>query len=237
MMVSQVLEIWEPGAGTDCVPGARWLRCCGVGRRSHAAGRSRGEGSSTSKPMASDGLEDFGTQIADQVASFLMPARAVASGDPSDSNSPVLLLETSQLLLAGGRLGAIEDVVPDERFAADAGSGPDFNELRAKLAALLKPVNSYKAVFDLLASKTEVENRRISDDLALVCADLTHGLMRYSPAARTTYRPPHPEMVGLAPTTPGHLPAMPLPPTTNPQLRGTILAGVLAVAHVLGSAP
>jgi hypothetical protein len=98
---------------------------------------------------------------------------------------PILLLETSQLLLAGGRLGAIRDVVPDERFETDAGPDPDLDELREKLNALLKPVNTYKEVFDPLAPKSEIETRRISDDLALVCADLAHGLAHYK-AERVT---------------------------------------------------
>jgi hypothetical protein len=138
-----------------------------------------------SEPMTSDDLEDFGTEIADQVTSFLLSVRAVARGDAPDSSVPILLLEISQLLLAGGRLGAIRDVVPDERFESDAGPDPDLDVLREKLAALLKPVNTYKEVFDPLASKSEIETRRISDDLALVCADLAHGLVHHQ-AGRVT---------------------------------------------------
>ena len=51
--------------------------------------------------------------------------REVAKGDDPDSAVSFLLLEVSQLLLAGGRLGANEDVVPDERYEPDAGPEPD----------------------------------------------------------------------------------------------------------------
>jgi hypothetical protein len=116
-----------------------------------------------SEPMTSEDLSDFAIEIHDQVTSFLLSVRAVARGDAPDSSVPILLLEISQLLLAGGRLGAIRDVVPDERFETDAGPDPDLDELREKLTALLKPVNTYKEVFDPLAPKSEIETRRISD--------------------------------------------------------------------------
>jgi hypothetical protein len=138
-----------------------------------------------SEPMTSDDLEDFSVEIADQVKSFLLAVREVARGDSPETAVPYLLLEVSQLLLAGGRLGAIRDVVPDERFESDAGPDPDLDELREKLTAVLKPVNTYKEVFDPLSAKSEIETRRVSDDLALVCADLAHGLAHYQ-AGRIT---------------------------------------------------
>ena len=57
--------------------------------------------------------DDFAVQIADQIESFLVAVTEVAKGDEPDSAVPFLLLEVSQLLLAGGRLGAHEDIVPD----------------------------------------------------------------------------------------------------------------------------
>src|ERR1051325_2020144 len=99
-----------------------------------------------SEPMTSEDLEDFSTEIADQVKSFLLAVREVARGDSPETAVPYLLLEVSQLLLAGGRLGASRDVVPDERFESDAGPDPDLDELREKLTAVLKPVNTYKEV-------------------------------------------------------------------------------------------
>ena len=45
--------------------------------------------------------DDFAVQIADQVESFLVAVIEVAKGDEPDSAVPFLLLEVSQLLLAG----------------------------------------------------------------------------------------------------------------------------------------
>src|SRR5919107_5289953 len=92
--------------------------------------------------------DDFVVQIADQVESFLVAVTEVAKGDEPDSAVPFLLLEVSQLLLAGGRLGAHEDIVPDERYEPDVGPEPDEDDLRQRLAALLEPIDVYSEVFD-----------------------------------------------------------------------------------------
>ena len=55
---------------------------------------------------AADDLEDFAPQIADQVESFLLALREIAAAEDPDDAISLLLLEVSQLLLAGGRLGA-----------------------------------------------------------------------------------------------------------------------------------
>jgi hypothetical protein len=129
-------------------------------------------------------LSEFADQIADQIESFLVVVRAVARGDAPDSAVPMLLLEVSQLLLAGGRLGAVQDVLPEERFEEDPGPDPDLDELREKLAELLKPCDNYREVFDPLATQPELEARRISDDIASAVSDLAHGLTHYR-AGRT----------------------------------------------------
>lgn len=129
-------------------------------------------------------LSEFADQIADQIESFLVVVRAVARGDAPDSAVPMLLLEVSQLLLAGGRLGAVQDVVPEERFEEDPGPDPDLDELREKLAVLLEPCDNYREVFDPLAAQPELETRRISDDIATAVSDLAHGLTHYR-AGRT----------------------------------------------------
>ena len=77
-----------------------------------------------------DDLGDFTIEIADQVESFCVAVREIAAAEDPDYAISLLLLETSQLLLAGGRLGAISDVVPDERFEPDAGPDPDVEGLR-----------------------------------------------------------------------------------------------------------
>ena len=69
-------------------------------------------------------------EIADQVESFCVAVREIAAAEDPDYAISLLLLEVSQLLLAGGRLGAISDVVPDERFEPDAGLRPRRRGLR-----------------------------------------------------------------------------------------------------------
>ncbi|MFH0243194.1 DUF5063 domain-containing protein [Streptomyces sp. HK10] len=122
--------------------------------------------------------DDFAVQIADQVESFLVAVTEVAKGDEPDSAVPYLLLEVSQLLLAGGRLGAHEDIVPEERYEPDTGPEPDVDELRMRLARLLDPVDVYSEVFDPYARSAPVACR-ISDDIADVVTDLRHGMAHY----------------------------------------------------------
>jgi Domain of unknown function (DUF5063) len=125
----------------------------------------------------SDDLADFTAEIADQVESFLIALAELARGESPEHAVSLLLLEVSQLLLAGGRLGAIRDVVPVERFEPDAGFDPDADDLRAALARLLEPIDEYDEILD--PYEPETVRCRISDDLSGVAADLTHGLAHY----------------------------------------------------------
>ncbi|KUN79771.1 hypothetical protein AQJ66_27835 [Streptomyces bungoensis] len=129
--------------------------------------------------------DDFAVQIADQIESFLVAVTEVARGDEPGSTVPFLLLEVSQLLLAGGRLGAHEDIVPDERYEPDIGPEPDVDLLRENLGRLLEPVDVYSEVFDPYEPRTAPVPARISDDLAGVITDLRHGMSHYR-AGRTT---------------------------------------------------
>ncbi|MGH4035998.1 DUF5063 domain-containing protein [Actinomycetota bacterium Odt1-20B] len=128
---------------------------------------------------------DFAVQIADQVESFIVSVKEVAKGDEPDSAVPFLLLEVSQLLLAGGRLGAHEDIVPDERYEPDLGPEQDVDDLRERLALLLDPIDVYSEVFDPYEPRKAPVAHRISDDFADVVADLAHGLAHYK-AGRVT---------------------------------------------------
>ncbi|WP_030898657.1 DUF5063 domain-containing protein [Streptomyces sp. NRRL F-5126] len=129
--------------------------------------------------------DDFAVQIADQIESFIVAVTEVAKGDEPDSAVPFLLLEFSQLLLAGGRLGAHEDIVPDERYEPDLGPEPDVDELRERFAVLLDPVDVYSEVFDPYEPRKASVPSRISDDIAGVVTDLRHGLAHYR-AGRVT---------------------------------------------------
>ncbi|MCX4724933.1 DUF5063 domain-containing protein [Streptomyces sp. NBC_01306] len=128
---------------------------------------------------------DFDVQIADQVESFIVAVTEVAKGDEPDSAVPFLLLEISQLLLAGGRLGAHEDILPADRYEPDLGPEPDADDLRERFAQLLEPVDVYSEVFDPYEPRKAPVACRISDDLADILTDLRHGMAHYC-AGRTT---------------------------------------------------
>ncbi|MEV6795183.1 DUF5063 domain-containing protein [Streptomyces sp. NPDC051320] len=128
---------------------------------------------------------DFAVQIADQVESFIVAVTEVAKGDEPDSAVPFLLLEISQLLLAGGRLGAHEDILPADRYEPDLGPEPDADDLRERFAALLEPIDVYSELFDPYEPRTAPVPRRISDDLADLVTDLRHGMAHYR-AGRVT---------------------------------------------------
>jgi hypothetical protein len=132
-----------------------------------------------------DELTDFAQEIADQVESFIVAVREVAAGGNPNTAVSLLLLEISQLSLAGGRLGAIQDVVPDERFEPDSGLDADVEGIRSTLSVLLEPIDEYTEVFDPYAVPTELTSNRLSDDVAGIVSDLTHGLAHFK-AGRAT---------------------------------------------------
>jgi len=124
-------------------------------------------------------IDEFSAEIADQVESFLIALGAVARGDFPGGTLSMLLLEVSQLLLAGGRLGAVVDIVPPDRFEPDVGLDPDADGLRERLAELLDPADEYVEVFDPYVRDGDVVLSRLSDDLSDVAADLFHGLAHF----------------------------------------------------------
>ncbi|MFD7614444.1 DUF5063 domain-containing protein [Streptomyces sp. NPDC059828] len=128
---------------------------------------------------------DFAVQIADSIESFIVAVTEVAKGDEPDSAVPFLLLEISQLLLAGGRLGAHEDIVPEERYEVDTGPDLEVDELRERFVVLLDPVDVFSEVFDPYEPRKAPVACRISDNLADIVTDLGHGLAHYR-AGRTT---------------------------------------------------
>jgi hypothetical protein len=129
--------------------------------------------------------DDFAVQIADSIESFIVATTEVAKGDEPDSAVPFLLLEVSQLLLTGGRLGAHEDIVPDERYEPDTGPDADVDDLRMRFAAMLDPVDVFSEVFDPYEPRKAPVPSRISDSLAAIVMDLRHGLAHYR-AGRTS---------------------------------------------------
>ncbi|HEY7858592.1 MAG TPA: DUF5063 domain-containing protein [Candidatus Nanopelagicales bacterium] len=124
---------------------------------------------------------DLAAMAADMAAAaraFVESVQAVAAGSSPDETVSILLLELSSLLAAGSPLGAIVDVVPEERFEPDAGYEVDVDLVRSRLRDLLGPADNYVEVFDPYAI-AEVVPARLSDDLADICSDLLHGLSHH----------------------------------------------------------
>lgn len=124
-------------------------------------------------------LADIADDMAAAAQEFITAVEAVAAAESPDESISILLLELSGLLASGAPLGAIVDVIPEERFEPDAGYEPDVDKLREALRALLGPADEYVEVFDPY-SGPEVVPARLSDDLADICSDLLHGLAHHA---------------------------------------------------------
>jgi len=131
-------------------------------------------------PAVDSELEDFAQQITDQIESFLLALQAIARGEAAGGQAiSLLLLEVSQVLLAGGRLGVHEDFTPAEEYEPDAGPDPDLDEMRLRLAVLLESVDAYTEVFDPYVDPPEMVSSLLSDDLTSIATALAHGLRHY----------------------------------------------------------
>ncbi|MGH3370917.1 MAG: DUF5063 domain-containing protein [Nocardioidaceae bacterium] len=125
-------------------------------------------------------LEDFAQQIADQVQSFLLALQAIARGETTGGHAvSLLLLEVSQVLLAGARLGVQTDFETVEKYEPDAGPDPDLDAMRLRLAVLLEGVDAYTEVFDPYVDPPELAPSLLSDDLTSIATALAHGLRHY----------------------------------------------------------
>lgn len=109
---------------------------------------------------------------------YLTTVTEVASGENSEAAIPLLLLAVSELIAAGSRLGAIVDVVPDERFEPDDGPDPDLEPLHAGLANLLDGLDEYTHVVDPILDAS-VTRGTLSGDLTAIAQPLAQGLVHY----------------------------------------------------------
>jgi hypothetical protein len=123
-------------------------------------------------------LSRLAEETATDAQDYLDAVTEVAAGSSPDTAIPILMLAVSQTLLAGARLGAITDVVPSERFEPDSGPDPDVDPVRTGLANLFEGLDEYADVVDPLTSG-EVIRGRLTDDLADIAADLSHGLRHF----------------------------------------------------------
>jgi hypothetical protein len=132
------------------------------------------------RPELDSELEDFAQQIADQVESFLLSLQAIARGEATGGQAvSLLLLEVSQVLLAGGRLGVHADFSLVDEYEPDAGPDPDLDEMRLRLAVLLESVDAYSEVFDPYVDPPEMVSSLLSDDLTSIASALAHGMRHF----------------------------------------------------------
>jgi hypothetical protein len=134
----------------------------------------------TDKTMESrvdDEATEFAQQIADSVESFLLALRAIAREATGGQAISLLLLEISQVLLAGARLGAQRDFTPRSEYQPDVGPEADLDELRLRLAKILGNVDTYSFVFDPYVP--DVVESQLSDDVTSIASDLENGLRHY----------------------------------------------------------
>jgi Domain of unknown function (DUF5063) len=134
----------------------------------------------TDKTMAApidDQAQEFAQQIADSVESFLLAVRAIAREATGGQAVSLLLLEISQVLLAGARLGAQRDFTPRTEYQPDVGPEADLDDLRMRLAGILGNVDTYSFVFDPYVP--DVVESQLSDDITSIASDLENGLRHF----------------------------------------------------------
>jgi hypothetical protein len=122
-------------------------------------------------------LEDFAQQIADQVERFLLALQAISREADGGRAISLLLLEVSQVLLAGARLGVQADFTPIQEYQPDVGPDPDLDAMRLRLARMLDNVDTYSFNFD--PYDPELVTSQLSDDLTSIATDLANGLKHY----------------------------------------------------------
>ena len=130
-------------------------------------------------PQAPSELGDLAHLTAREASAYLTTLTEVACGSSPDTAIPVLTLALSQVLVAGARLGAVQDVVLEERFESDPGPDEDADPLRGNLVNVFSGIDEYADVVDPLTS-AEITSGHLSNDLADIALDLTHGLKHYA---------------------------------------------------------
>lgn len=122
-------------------------------------------------------LEEFAQQIADGVESFLVVLQAMSREENPGTVVPLLLVEVSQILFAGARLGAQRDFAPTLEYQPDVGPDPDLDAMRLRLARLLDSVDTYTYNFDPYVP--DLVEAQLSDDLTSIATDLANGLRHF----------------------------------------------------------
>ncbi|WP_026313479.1 DUF5063 domain-containing protein [Actinomadura flavalba] len=117
-------------------------------------------------------------RVARHVENYLNGLEAVARGESGRQTVPLLLLQVSQVIVAGAQLGASPDVILPDNWEPEVGDDPDLDAVRQGLSERLVALDDYVEVFDPYKD-TEPTAYRLSDDLVDVASDLVHGLRHY----------------------------------------------------------
>jgi len=130
--------------------------------------------------MSSEDWSSLAERVAGNVRDYLAGLDAVAAGKGGEETVPLLLLEVSQILLAGAQLGASKDIILGGNREPPVGGDPDLDTLRQSLdIRFAGPIATYIEVFDPLDTDVRATAFRLADDLVDVAADLVHGLKHY----------------------------------------------------------
>ena len=127
--------------------------------------------------MTDHEFDDFAQQIADAAEAFLRGLEAVSKEEDAGSAVPLMLLEVSQLLLAGARLGAQQDFQPESQYQPDVGPDPDLDRMRLLLADKLGELDTY--AHNIEPYDPDTVPSLISDDLTLIATDIANGLRHF----------------------------------------------------------
>lgn len=122
-------------------------------------------------------FDEFAQQIADASEGFLVAVQAISQEEEAGTAIPLLLLEVSQLLLAGARLGAQRDFEPELEYQPDVGPDPDLDAMRLRLSRILGDVDTYSHNFEPYDPDTFPA--LLSDDLTAIANDVANGLRHF----------------------------------------------------------
>ena len=138
-------------------------------------------GATGEQEQVADTLSDLRALAADsahEARTYLATVTDIASGANPAAALPLGLLALSQVLVMGARLGAIEDIVPEDRFEVDPGPDVELDPLRENLTNLLEGLDDYADIVDPV-TEPELTTGSLANDLTVVASALAHGLRHY----------------------------------------------------------